>query len=56
VEAPQIEIWFCMDQQDHALDHLLLEESIVPIVVDDMDLQLLSADNKYLIDHLKIYN
>jgi hypothetical protein len=36
-----------MDRRDHALDHLFPEESVVPIVVDPLDLELIVVDNKY---------
>jgi hypothetical protein len=36
-------------QCDHALDHLLPEQSVVPFMVDYMDLQLLVVDQKYKI-------
>jgi hypothetical protein len=45
-----------MDQQDHPLDHLLPEESIVPIMVDDIYLKILVVDHKYNIYHIHIYD
>jgi hypothetical protein len=38
-----------MDQHDHPLDHLLLEEFVVPIVADSLEMQIISPDKKYQI-------
>ena len=54
MEAPQTEIWFSMDQQDHPLDHLLPKEFVVPIMVDALDMKNIVFFKKYHIYHIQI--
>jgi hypothetical protein len=43
-----------MDWWDHPLDHLLPEECVVPIVVDDQELKIIDFYKKYKKYHIHI--
>jgi hypothetical protein len=43
-----------VDRQDHPLDHLLSEDFVVFIMVDILDLQILSSDHKNKICQVQI--